>query len=511
MESIRQADNAQFIAQLKYCKNLPTLPTVALQLIELADDGEATLDEFAELIERDPALMGKLLRTANSPFYGRRRKVANLSEAISLMGLNATTSLSLSFSLRGLSNEQGDDALNGTNYWSRSLLTALAARTIAVELGESQPEEFLLAGLLQDIGVLAMATMLGSSYVSCYNDSLNHADLLQEEAATYGFNHVQAGTELLQYWRLPDRICQSVQHSHAETQITDGVSPRVRRLSSCVAAAAHIADGWLGGASAESFGAAYQAVSRFLDISLDRYERIITTIGQEIPEMETLFDSKMLDPSLLQSIQDSARELLAMYNLRLAQASIDADHQIKAFERRIAMLEVQTRRDPLTGLYNRVYLDGQLEYEFEHALQNKLALSVAYIDVDYFKVFNDTFGHAVGDQVLVTVAHRLLSGSRQTDTVARYGGEEFIVLLPDTRIDDAKKVLVRMLTDMRNKPCFTRDGQDFHVTFSAGIAELKPGETLFESPFALLKAADTALYQTKANGRGQITVYDAAG
>src|SRR5690606_26687155 len=97
MAGIRQPSSAQLITQLKYCSSLPSLPTVALQLIALAEKNTSTLDDFAALIGYDPALVGKLLRTANSAFYGQRRKVASLSEAVGLMGLNATISLSLSF------------------------------------------------------------------------------------------------------------------------------------------------------------------------------------------------------------------------------------------------------------------------------------------------------------------------------------------------------------------------------------------------------------------------------
>ena len=508
MESIPQTDDARFITQLKYCKSLPTLPTVALQLIELAEDGSATLDEFAELIEFDPALTGKLMRTANSPFYGHRRKVTNLSDAIGLMGLNATISLTLSFSLRGLARVQGEAALGDTAYWSRSLLTGLAARTIAIELDEAQPEDFLLAGLLQDIGVLAMASMLGSAYVNLYRESPDHESLLLQETAIYGFNHSQAGAELLSFWRLPDRVCQSVWRSHTADWAAGECSPDVRHLSSCVAAAAHVADAWIQGATADSFDAAYQSVQACLHLDPQRYEHIIASMGEEIPEIETLFEFMVLEPTLLQNIQDSAQELLTLHSLRLSQTSVNASPEMQAYDRRIAMLETQIRRDPLTGLYNRVHLDHKLEKAFERALRERSALSVAYIDVDHFKTFNDTFGHAVGDQILVTVARRLLSGSRQTDTVARYGGEEFIVLLADTGLEDAIKVLERMLADMRDTPCLTREGTDYHVTFSAGIATLMDGGPVFNTPAALLEAADHALYQTKSRGRGQITPYD---
>lgn len=507
MASTPQPGEAQFLAQLKYCKSLPTLPTVALQLIELAEDSSASLDEFAELIAFDPALVGKLLRTANSSFYGHRRKVKNLSEAISLMGLNATISLSLSFSLRGLSSGPEGGALDDTNYWSRSLLTALAARTLALEMGEVQPEEFLLAGLLQDIGVLAMSAMLGGAYITLYDESFDHRTLLKREVEIYGFDHALAGAQLLKYWKLPERIHESVWRSHAETPIADDDGEEADYLSACVAAAAHIADAWLIGASEESFSAAYEPVSTFLDISFEQYQSVIVSMSDEMPDMEALFETELVDPRFLQGIQDSARELLAVRNLRLSKVAAEADEHIQALEQRIEMLEAQTRRDPLTGLYNRLYFQHKLELEFDRAQRDQAPLSLAYIDVDHFKLINDTFGHAAGDQVLITVAQRLTAESRRSDTVARFGGEEFVVLLTDTTQDDARVVLERMLSSVRDTPCLS-EGPESRVTFSAGIASLVPGKQTFQTPAALLEAADSALYKTKSNGRGQITLHD---
>lgn len=508
MASILQQDESQLIRRLKYCKRLPTLPAVALQLVELAEDNSATLDEFAAVIAFDPALVGKLLRTANSSFYGYRRKLSSLSEAIGLMGLNATISLSLSFSLGGVSCGQGDGDLDDTNYWRRSLLTALAARTIAIELRESQPEDFLLAGLLQDIGVLAMTAMLGSSYVMLYKDSPDHASLLEHEAANYGFDHAQASEQLLKIWLLPKRIHESVWRSHAPTHSAEDCSDGIKHLSACVAAAACIADAWIEGASAEAFDTAYQSVQSFLGISSEQYQNIIASMRDEMPAMEMLFEIELVDPVVLQGIGDSARELLTVRNLHLSHASADADVQIQALEQRIARLEVQTQYDPLTGLYNRVYLERKLELEFNRASREQSPFSVAFIDIDLFKAFNDNFGHAVGDQVLVAVADRILSASRQTDTVARYGGEEFVVLFPNTDVDGAKVVVERMLASVRDTPYVIRGEASAHVTFSAGIAAVMPGRATFSTPSALMNAADNALYKTKGAGRGHITVYD---
>lgn len=507
--TVPQRDESQFITQLKYCRRLPTLPAVALQVVELAEDSTSTLDEFARVISFDPALLGKLMRTANSSFYGFRRKVTNLSEAIGLMGLNATISLSLSFSLRGLAGGPDDGGLDDTLYWNRSLLTALAARTIAVELRQPQPEDFLLAGLLQDIGVLAMATMLGRPYVTLYKNTPDHVELLQQEAQRHGFNHVQAGEQLLQHWRLPQHIYECVWRSHALTYTAeDSVPPGVNHLAACVGVAADIADAWIAGVSDEAFASAYQSAQSFLDISGEQYQNIFAAMRDEMPAMEMLFETELVDPAILQGIGDSARELLTVRNLHLSRESVDAGEQIQALEQRIATLEAQTRRDSLTGLYNRVYLERKLEQEFERALQERFPLSVAFIDIDLFKSINDTFGHAAGDQVLATVAHRILSTARQTDTVARYGGEEFVVMLPHTDAEAAKAVIERTLACVRDTPCQTPDGAGARITFSAGIATLLPESTVFGTPAALLEAADSALYKTKGAGRAHITLYD---
>ena len=512
MASMQQLDESQIIAQLKYCKRLPTLPAVALQLVELAEDSSAALDEFAKVIAFDPALVGKLMRTANSSFYGLRRKVSSLSEAIGFMGLNATISLSLSFSLRGLSCGQGDGDLDDTNYWSRSLLTALAARTIAIELRELQPEDFLLAGLMQDIGVLAMAAMLGNPYVMLYKNSPDHASLLEYEAARYGFDHVRAGEQLLKHWRLPAHIHESVWRSHepdnAPERRAENRSDGIGRLSACVATAACIADAWIEGASADALNAAYRTAQSFLDINAEQYQNIIASMRDEMPAMEALFESELVDPAVLQSIGDSALELLTVRNLHLLQASAVADGHIQALEQRIATLEMQTQRDSLTGLYNRDYLERKLAQEFDVASRDQSPFSVVFIDIDLFKSFNDTFGHAVGDQVLATVAHRILTISRQTDTVARYGGEEFVVLLPHTDLEGARALVEQMLKSVRETPCLIRGDARAHITFSAGIAALLPGRTAFSTPAALMDAADSALYKTKGAGRGHITVHD---
>jgi diguanylate cyclase (GGDEF)-like protein len=229
---------------------------------------------------------------------------------------------------------------------------------------------------------------------------------------------------------------------------------------------------------------------------------------QKIPEMETLFETQLVDPQMIRGVEESARELLAVRNLQLSQES---SPETQALEARIATLETQTQRDSLTGLFNRSHLDVTLQQEFERATRERTPLSVAFIDVDRFKAINDTFGHAIGDQVLASVAQRLQNEARQKDIVARYGGEEFVVVLTDTGAANAATVLQRMLASVRNTPFHTRSGASGTVTFSAGIATHMEGTAYFQSAPALLHAADDALYRAKDRGRECIVVYQQGG
>ncbi|ALM82399.1 diguanylate cyclase [Bordetella sp. N] len=159
--------------------------------------------------------------------------------------------------------------------------------------------------------------------------------------------------------------------------------------------------------------------------------------------------------------------------------------------------------DPLTQLHNRRTFDERFQVQWQSAARTRRPVSVLYIDIDRFKLFNDTYGHAEGDKVLAAVARCIgRSIRRSVDVVARYGGEEFVVLLPETELAGAQSVAetvranVRAL-DMENK------GTDIgRVTVSIGCASCVPAAS--EQGIALLQAADGLLYQAKESGRDQV-------
>jgi diguanylate cyclase (GGDEF)-like protein len=159
--------------------------------------------------------------------------------------------------------------------------------------------------------------------------------------------------------------------------------------------------------------------------------------------------------------------------------------------------------DPLTGLANRRALDRRLAEEWQHAVRERTPLSVLFFDIDHFKLFNDTYGHAAGDEVLAFVAGRIAAGSRRaTDLAARFGGEEFAVVLPGTALDAATRIAEKIRKRIESANLTLIGTHHGCVTVSAGCASCDP--PVGGSGAKLLAAADRLLYEAKEAGRNQV-------
>jgi diguanylate cyclase (GGDEF)-like protein len=159
--------------------------------------------------------------------------------------------------------------------------------------------------------------------------------------------------------------------------------------------------------------------------------------------------------------------------------------------------------DPLTGLGNRRYLQTHLDAILAETMARGGAACLALIDLDYFKVINDTHGHGVGDEVLVAFAKRLHRAARPTDIVARMGGEEFAVIMHYPKMSRANtEAFERILHDISQYPIKTTAG-DIFLTASVGVGCYVGGEAL-PAPDELINCADIKLYQAKAQGRNRV-------
>jgi len=168
-------------------------------------------------------------------------------------------------------------------------------------------------------------------------------------------------------------------------------------------------------------------------------------------------------------------------------------------------LQEQVIRDPLTGLYNRRFLDETLPRELSRAKREGYSLALIMIDLDHFKQVNDTHGHAAGDEVLKGLSAILENSARESDFVCRYGGEEFLIALPRMSPEQARQRVEVWCLELSETPV-KHDGLTIVVTFSAGIAAFPNHGTDVQT---LLSRADEALYRSKKEGRNRITCFAA--
>ncbi len=159
--------------------------------------------------------------------------------------------------------------------------------------------------------------------------------------------------------------------------------------------------------------------------------------------------------------------------------------------------------DPLTKLFNIGYFRGRLEEELNRARRFRHTLSVAIIDLDNFKTYNDTYGHQTGDRLLIQLAQIFTKHFDKTDTIARYGGDEFIVMCPETKKQEAARVVGNLLHDFAMYD-FVGGQKEVKVTFSAGVSSYPEDGT---GVAELIKSADNALYEAKGAGRNTVRVY----
>jgi diguanylate cyclase (GGDEF)-like protein len=496
--------NPEIEAHLRSLVNFPSPPGVATHIIELARDPDIEMGKVAKALSMDSALSTKILRIANSPLYAQRRKSENLRQALVVLGLNATLTLALSFSLVKSLRTGKANGISHPFYWRRALLAATAARALADAMRQSMAEEIFLAALLQDIGILALDKAVPDLYAAGESLQRDHTALARTELKRVQADHAEIGGWLMSTWNLPDRLHRAISHSH---QI--GLSPTTdsaQIFERCVALSGLVADLFLLERAQRQFAETAQAAERSLGMDKMAFGQVLGTVGAMIPETEAIFETDLLAKQHPELILEQARDVLMLRSLHALREINTLHTAAETSATRALELEEETCRDALTGVYNRAYLDQALIREFEHATRHKWPLSVAFMDLDNFKLINDKFGHQAGDRVLQATARILRSNTRETDLISRYGGEEFVVLLPATDVETARSICERIVIAFQSTAHVI--GSDHaNVTISIGCAT-HGVQTAFSSAEDLVKAADQALYTAKMRGRNRSVPFD---
>jgi diguanylate cyclase (GGDEF)-like protein len=486
-------------SKLKASLNFPSPPAIAQQIIALARDPYADISQVAAAISRDPALAAKLLRVANSALYSRHRKSTNLRQALIVLGLRGATSLALGFSLVGSYVGLKSNGLDYDRHWRRAILSASAARCFGALRDASAADDIFLAALLQDIAILGVDRAAPDFYRDLPRNA-SHREFSIYETTRLGIDHAALGAWLLAYWKLPEPLCRAVAWSHgpptAERSTPTGIE------ACCVALGGECVETLLAHAAAADFAALAEHASEWLGIDAPALAGVIGRVVAEIPEIERLFDRKLLQPDAASVILDQARELLVVRNLQALEQGGNLHTTNPRPELRTAAPQDERQRDHLTGLYNRGYLDLMLRREFQAATNGEWPLSVVFVDLDRLKGINDAYGQEAGDSVLVTTAKSIASVARDTDCVARYGGTEFVIVLPGLASPGATIFYERLIARLRGT-VQTIGGTAVTVSAAVGVATHAPKKP-FQRVSHLINAAERSARSAKKSRRDQL-------
>ena len=367
-------------------------------------------------------------------------------------------------------------------------------------MGIRDAEEFFLASLIQDVGMLALEQSVPGLYENLPDQS-REATIIEHERAKIGVDHAFVGSWLLERWHFSERIQQVVATSHDPGAVTSADANGL--FGRCVALTSMIAEMFLDQTDDPQFQALADAAEEHLGMDKEKLGELLEEIRIMIPEAEAIFETQILAQSSAEHIMDEAREALMIRNLHALQTVTSLQSQADSLENRTKELEETSRRDPLTGLYNR----GFLEDAFARATEDNQPLSIAFADLDKFKSVNDTYGHQAGDQILTTTAKILGANVRSTDVVARYGGEEVIIVFPNTDRELVNTICARIVRAFQETRHDVGTTEELIVTISVGTATHCREDEL-ESSAAFVNAADKALYTAKLKGRNRSVPYD---
>lgn len=488
---------------------LPSLPTVAIEALKLFHDSNSSNDQLVSVIRKDPAIVSKLLKAANSARYSARGEVTDLNRAVMLMGRAQAAPLVLSFSLAKQSMENSDHLDYYRQFWQRSFVQATAAEICGTHFGSiAFRGECYTTSLLAGLGKLALLRAEPEKYLECLKTAQSQgAPLSRIEQETFGFTHNKLSSILLQQMGLPERCHLAIRGIDGPVTAGNAQEPLLEVTRIADAVAALICDS-TAALSIVQLQEAIGAVKMPESLSI---ESLIDQVRDRLECSSQLFD---FDPPKLPSAGDLLQDALdqlsriataAEENPATAQVPVELLDENRQLKRRVADLLQVARLDALTGLANRGYLLQQLSERTALHRVRGLSIGLAVVDIDHFKKINDTYGHQAGDQALRVVAETIRKSLRDDDLVGRYGGEEFVAILEDANPEGLAIVGERIRSNIA-KADVVFEGKKIPVTASIGLVEGQIFGTEAEFGEQLFAVADAAMYRAKKGGRNQFIV-----
>ena len=478
--------------------SLPTLPTVAYKLISISSNEEIGMKDIADLISKDASLSAKVLKIANSAFYNLPCKISTIHQAASRLGMNAIRNLTLSFSFLSVKAKIKKDVFNYEKFWEQSLSNAVAAKLIMAEIGKSAWEEIFVAGLLQNIGELIIATSLPEQYEQVLLETFkSEKSTFELEQQIIGADHAFIGYEVTKNWGFPSLLLTAIQYHHCP----EGYKGNDKKLQLTVDVVylSGIITNILFSNNPQKYHQKFLNESKaLLNFNDEIIDKILKNVVSEITQTASLFGFHTKNSKSIEEILQEANAALSAINLAY-------DQKNRELEEKSRHLEKLAHLDSLTQVYNHGYFQSFLEKEINLASRKNATLNLILADVDSFKNFNDNYGHQAGDFILKELCKLMRKALRDYDMIARYGGEEFAIVLVETTGQEAQ-IVAEKLRESIALHTFIDKNKKYKLTVSFGVAEIKPAVDTFTKN-DLIGFADKALFESKKKGGNKVTFY----
>lgn len=485
----------------------PSLPGIAVEILDIVNKDDAPLTQLGEVIAVDPALSAKMLKVANSSLFSGNREISNLNRAMAILGTNTIRSIALSFVISSDLCSKKQSGYSIDDFWRRAVISAVAAELLSKMLGD-RDEDIFLTALLQDLGLLAMLMTKGQSYHSLLE---SYKDLQEElkdlEMEKYGFNHQQVGYALLSEWNLPEAITLPIRHHHCPEKAPETHS----RKAEILACASIFGELYTSHEASESARILQQKLTHRFALNREQALQLLDQVAEQSREVILMFDLDPKDIKPYSQLLQQANAELEKLNLDNAQIILELQDAKKQVERLVSKLQTANNslkelvyQDGLTGLYNHRYFQEALDNELARSNRYKSSISLVLFDIDNFKQINDTHGHPAGDLVLMNIARTVNGAVRTNDVVARFGGDEFAIILPATNAAGGKTFAENLRLSIEGIVTLSA-GQSISTTISAGVVTYTPENGTIDKG-RLIEAADCGLYRSKQQGRNRVTV-----
>ena len=478
---------------IKKTDRLPTLPGIALKLLDAVRQEEPNLDEITKLISSDPPLSAEILKCINSPFYALQAKVTSVNHAVSMMGLKTVKNLALSFSLVKNFQPDGPFSFDYESFWKDSLVGAVSARSLAACVQPNLSEDAFFLGLMHNLGILTLVRCLPKQY-SLVVKEMQSSGCSYHEAEDYvlGFNHMAVGKRLIESWGLPELFSVPIGFHHQPEELSID-SPDIEMLTKMLHLSSLFIDLFNGRDKCLALSLIELHAKNYkFDAKID-IDEIGKNIHEHTQQIFPLFEINVRDEDHYSQLIESARK-------EIINLASDLMNKVVQQKREIQRLREQIIQDAMTPLKNYQYFHELLDQEIYRSRRYKFPLSIIISDIDDLKSINETLGNQAGDYVIKTAANCLIKELRQSDHIARYGGDEFGIILPETPAEGGLQAAERLKEAISSmKSSYQNKALSFAMSF--GVATLLPDQEVSKDKF--IKMADKALSLAKAQGKNQ--------